>query len=348
MSDNKMNDSEMTASIVTGTRVGWGVVGTSGWADHTFAPAIRNGGGELMGASGSSAEGSAAFARRHGAARAYRDLDDLLADADVQAVWVASPTDLHCEHALRALEAGKHVLVEKPMATSVADAERMASAASGAPVTTAVGFQHRFNRSHQRLRELARSGELGDVVFVRLHQFIKAEGLPSDWRRDPARSGGWAINDLGTHVLDLLRFIVGDVQVAGGALAASSFDLPVDDLAVALMRFETPGGAPGLGSVEVSTTVPGAESAMELHGTQGVAELVDSWPGGGILRVGGDEQVFEVVDTYAAQVRAFAAAASQGSGYEGAGWEDGLANVRLVEELNRRGEVLVPAPDPAA
>ncbi len=343
-----MSDGEMSDGNVTGTRIGWGIVGSSGWADHTFAPAVRNGGGELMGASGSSAEGSAAFARRHGAARAYRDLDALLADADVQAVWVASPTDLHCEHALRALEAGKHVLVEKPMATSVADAERMASAANGAPVMTAVGFQHRFNRSHQRLRELARSGELGDVVFVRLHQFIKAEGLPSDWRRDPARSGGWAINDLGTHVLDLLRFIVGDVQVAGGALAASSFDLPVDDLAVALMRFETPGGAPGLASIEVSTTVPGAESVMELHGTQSVAQLADSWPGGGLLRLGRAEQAFEVVDTYAAQVRAFAAAASQGSRYAGADWKDGLANVRLVKELNRRGEVLVPAKDPDA
>jgi len=322
--------------------MGWGIVGTSGWADHTFAPAVRNGGGELIGAAGSTREGSAAFARRHGSARTYRDLDELLADDQVQCVWVASPTDQHCDHALRALEAGKHVLVEKPMATSVADAERMATAATRASVTTGVGFQHRFNRSHQHLRELVRTGELGDVVFVRLHQFIKADGLPSEWRQDPARSGGWAINDLGTHVIDLLRFLVGDVQIAGGGLVASHFGLRVDDLAVALMRFQTADGGLGLGSIEVSTAVPGTESVMELHGTEGVAQLTNSWPGGGILHRRGEEQVFEVVDTYAEQVRAFSAAASTGAAYPGASWDDGLANVRLVDALQRRGEVLVP------
>lgn len=338
----EVSDLENGNRDVETTPMGWGIVGTTGWADHTFAPAIRAGGGKLIGAAGSTPDGSASFARRHGAERTYPDIDELLADDDVQCVWVASPTDQHCDHALRALDAGKHVLVEKPMATSVTDAERMATAATHASVTTGVGFQHRFNRSHQHLRELSRTAELGDVVFIRLHQFIKADGLPSEWRRDPARSGGWAINDLGTHVLDLLRFIVGDVQIAGGGLAASHFDLRVDDLAVALMRFRTTGGGSGLASIEVSTAVPGAESVMELHGTEGVAQLTNSWPGGGLLRREGEEQTFEVVDTYAAQVRAFAAAASTGSKYAGASWDDGLANVRLVGALQQRGEVLFP------
>ncbi len=337
-----------TDGHATPARIGWGIVGTGGWADHTFAPAVLNGGGALIGAAGSSLEKSEAFAGRHAAPRAYRDVDELLADDDVQAVWVASPTDLHCDHALRALEAGKHVLVEKPMATSLADAERMASAAKRAQVTTAVGFQHRFNPSHRRLEELASSGELGDLVYVRLQQFIKSEGLPTDWRRDPARSGGWAINDLGTHVLDLLRFIVGDVEAIGGGLAAAQFDLPVDDLAVALLRFESANGKPAFGVVEVSTTVPGGGSVMELDGTQGVATLTGSWPGGGTLRARGTEVAYEVVDTYAAQVRAFGASVSQGSKYVGASWDDGLANVRLVEDLNRLAAVLVGTRDPAA
>jgi 1,5-anhydro-D-fructose reductase (1,5-anhydro-D-mannitol-forming) len=324
----------------THPRLGWGLVGTSGWADHTFAPAVRNGGGELLGAAGSSPGSSEAFARRHGAPHTYKDLDALLADDDIGAVWIASPTDLHCEQALRALEAGKHVLVEKPMATSVGDAEAMAAAARSARTLTAVGFQHRFNPSHQRLRELVRTNALGDLVYFRLHQFIKAEALPTPWRQDPGRSGGWAVNDLGTHVLDLARFLVGEIEVVGGGLAAAHFNLPVDDLAVILIQFERAQGAT-FGTVEVSTTVPETESQMEVYGTGGVARVAGSWPGGGRLSAPTGQETFEVVDTYAAQVAALGAAIAEGSAYDGATWDDGLANVRLVEALTERGSLLL-------
>lgn len=323
---------------MTVDRLGWGIVGTSGWADHTFAPAVRNGGGELIGAAGSTADGSEAFARRHGSVRAYRDVDALIDDEDVRIVWIASPTDLHCSHALRALEAGKHVLVEKPMATSVADAEKMAAAAQVAGTISAVGFQHRFNPSHQYLRNLVRSGKLGEVVFVRLHQFIDAGGLPTPWRQDPARSGGWAVNDLGTHLLDLLRFFVGDVELIAGSRTAAHFDLSVDDLAVILTRFGAAKPGSAMGAVEVSTAVPDTGSVMNVYGTEGVACLVDSWPGGGRLRAGDEDRTFEVVDTYASQVEAFGAAAATGTPYPGANWVDGLANVRLVEGLDGQGE----------
>lgn len=316
--------------------VGWGLIGTSGWADHTFAPAIRSAGAELLGAAGSCAEGSEAFARRHGAARTYRDVDALLADDDVSSVWIASPTDLHPRHAIAALDAGKHVLVEKPMAVTLVEAETMAAAAAGCLTTTAVGFQHRFNPSHQRLAEALRSGELGDLLFVRLHQFIDAGGPPGEWRQDPSRSGGWAINDLGTHLLDLLRFFVGDVEVIGGALAAAHFDLAVDDLAVVYMQSTTAGAVSPVGVIEASTAVPENESVMDAYGSLGTAHLTNSWPGGGTLSIGHDVHEFEAVDTYAAQVRAFGVSVIEGSPYLGATWRDGLENVRLVEAACRR------------
>src|SRR5215217_5260137 len=97
-------------------RLRWGLVGTSGFADAVFAPVLRNAGQELLGAVGSSPQGSAAFAVRHGAPRTYESLEAMLRDPDVDAVWIASPNHLHEEHVRMALEAGKHVLAEKPLA----------------------------------------------------------------------------------------------------------------------------------------------------------------------------------------------------------------------------------------
>ncbi len=326
---------------MTERTIGWGIVGTSGWADHTFAPAVLAGGGVLVGACGSSRAGSEAFARRHGAERSYADVDSLLADPDVQVVWVASPTDMHSTHATRALDAGNHVLVEKPMAISVEDAEAMAAVAEGSAQITAVGFQHRFNPAHQSLRELCRSGRLGTLLHIRLHQFIKSDGLPSVWRRNPARSGGWAINDLGTHLLDLLRFLIGDVEVVGAFLGGGHFHLTVDDVAVAILRAKTSPAAPATdplsvaATVEVSTACPDETSVMEVFGSEGIARLRDSWPGGGSLTVGNDPaQTFTIVDTYASQARALNEAVA-GLTYPGATWGDGMENVRLVAQVQR-------------
>jgi 1,5-anhydro-D-fructose reductase (1,5-anhydro-D-mannitol-forming) len=326
---------------LTEQTIGWGIVGTSGWADHTFAPAVRAGGGVLVGACGSSREGSEAFARRHGTERSYADFDSLLADPDVQVVWVASPTDMHYQHATRALDAGKHVLVEKPMAVSLEDAEAMAAAATGSAQITAVGFQHRFNPSHQSLRELCRSERLGDLLHVRLHQFIMSDGLPSEWRQDPARSGGWAINDLGTHLLDLLRFLIGDVEVVGAALGRGHFHLTVDDVAVVILRTKAAPAASApeplsvAATMAVSTACEDQASVMEVFGSGGIARLRDSWPGGGSLTVGSDPpHTYSIVDTYGSQARALNQAV-EGSPYPGATWNDGMENVRLVTQARR-------------
>ena len=94
----------------------WGLVGTGGFAAAVFAPALRNAGQELLGAAGSSPEGSTAFAVRHGRPRTFVSLEAMLHDPDVDAIWIASPNHLHEEHVRLALEAGKHVLAEKPLA----------------------------------------------------------------------------------------------------------------------------------------------------------------------------------------------------------------------------------------
>lgn len=318
--------------------VRWGLVGTHGWADHTFAPAVRAAGARLVGAAGSYPEGSKDFAARHEADKAYPNITALVEDDDIDVIWVASPTDQHAAHALLALRAGKHVLVEKPLCADLSDGQKMVDEVATRPSQiTAVGFQHRFNPAHARLAHLCREGAFGDLGLVRLHFFAGGDDLPTPWRRDPDRSGGWAVNDLGTHLLDLCLYILGDATVAGAATvggavySAPRFGQEVDDLAVLLIQCRDAAGL-----VEVSTGVPGGPSAISVHGTKGHAHLENSWPGGGRLRHEGESETFEPVNTYACQVSAINAAVRGESPWSGATWVDGLR----VSELIVRGAEL--------
>lgn len=307
-------------------KVGWGVVGTSGWAYSRFAPSIIAAGGRFVGAAGSTPDGSRRMAETYGG-DTFASVEDLLDDPRVEAVWIASPTDLHALHAIKALERKKHVLVEKPLASNQQDAQKMLEAANNHPeLITGVGFQHRFNPAHEHLREMCKSGVLGTLAFLRFHFFLGSQNAPESWRREPERSGGWAVNDLGTHLLDLLRFIAGDVELVGGVLTSPRYQLNVDDTAVLLLRSDSAAAV-----IDVSTGVSGDVSRLEIYGTQGYAIATDSWPGGGVIRTRDGTESWEVVDTYTAQVKAFGEAV-QGAPWRGARWNDGLIVTSLISK----------------
>ncbi|MCC2630183.1 MAG: ntdC 1, partial [Thermomicrobiales bacterium] len=125
------------------------------------APALRNAGQELLGAAGSTPQGSAAFAVRHGAPRTYASLEAMLRDPDVDAVWIASPNHLHEEHARMALEAGKHVLAEKPLAITGVGARELADLSERRERRLAVGYQGRFHAALRDLHARVRAGAFG-------------------------------------------------------------------------------------------------------------------------------------------------------------------------------------------
>ena len=308
--------------------VGWALIGSGGWADHTFAPAVVAGGGSLLGAVGSAPVRSGTFAQKHGTPRSYDSLDEMLTDDDVEAVWIASPTHMHLEHALSCIRAGKHVLLEKPMALHVSEAEELVAVADRSSVKTAIGYQHRFNPAHYRLTELIRQGKFGKVAYVRLRQFVRAASLPPEWRRQRDTSGGWALNDMGTHLIDLLRVFVGELEPSGAVLASPGFGLDADDLAVLCFH-----SSDGVGIVEVATSLDESQSSFEIRGTEGHLVLTGSWQGGGTLE--GDlpswdgPEGFDNVNTYARQVEAFGRTV-RGDSWQGATWEDGAVALRLA------------------
>jgi predicted dehydrogenase len=194
------------------TDVGAAVVG-SGFIGTVHIEGLRRIGVHVRGLLGSSPERAGGRAESLGIQKAYRDLDELLADPDVDVVHVTSPNHLHHPQVKAILAAGKHVICEKPLAmTSDESAELVALAATSGKVA-AVNFNIRFYPLNQHLRDVVRGGELGDVLLITGHYFQDwlLHDTDWNWRLEPEHGGALrAVGDIGSHWLDLTSFVTGE------------------------------------------------------------------------------------------------------------------------------------------
>lgn len=313
----------------------FGIVGTSGHASRVAAPVLkRNPEVSLLGAAGSACERSAQFAQQHGLPRTYVDLDEMLCDRDIDAVWICSPNHLHAAQVAQCAAAGKHVLAEKPLATRFADAQAAVRAADAAGVILRVGCQHRFRPAHRQIREWIASGLVGRLGYFRIHRFWRYPYFedmdpsgPPQWRRSGEQSGGWVINDIGSHLLDLMFWMCGaQPALAGALLAAQQFKLATEDSAAVLVRL----GDSAIGIMETSCANDSPGSRIEVYGGSGWIRAEDTLSGeASIVTHDGRRQTFPAVkmlDTYSAEVADFVAAV-QGKPSIGA---DGAAGAQLV------------------
>src|SRR5262250_1723847 len=231
---------------------GWGIVSTGKHPDVKIAPAIATAdGGEIVGVYSRDQHRAESFAHKHGARAAYSQLGDLLKDSRVDGVFVASPNALHAEHVVQAAEAGKHVLCEKPMATTIADAVRMVQACRRAGVTLGVAFNLRQHPAYIRARDLVAAGVLGRVVLVQAQWAFGVRGRDgspprtplTQWWDTPELIGGAStMMGTGVHSVDLLRFVLGAevdeiTAVTGGQPAATGLDgLRVVEVTLAMIE----------------------------------------------------------------------------------------------------------------
>ncbi|QQQ80728.1 Gfo/Idh/MocA family oxidoreductase [Saccharothrix sp. 6-C] len=236
-----------------------------------------------------------AAAARLGWAEAATDWRAVLDRDDVQVVDICTPGDTHAEIAVAALAAGKHVLCEKPLANTVAEAEAMAEAAAGAAaagVRAMVGFTYRRVPALSLARELVARGRLGRVHHVRaqyLQDWIVDPAAPLSWRLQKERAGSGALGDIGAHIVDATQFILGDTirevsgtletfvserplaaehsGLSGTAVSDRTGPVTVDDAALFLARFS--GGA--LGAFEATRFANGRKNAIriEINGSAG-------------------------------------------------------------------------------
>jgi predicted dehydrogenase len=312
----------------------WGLIGTSGFADRIFAPALQQSGQVLVGAAGSTPEHSGSFAERHGCPHTYGSVEDLLADPEIDAVWIASPNYLHQSHIASALSHGKHVLAEKPLATTGAAAESLASLAESADRRLGVGYQARFHPGLRDLREQVQAGGLGKVAFIRASWQTQYPALPREWRLTPETSGGWALMDIGTHSLDAALWLVGfpKTRLLAASLSTQHWPVEVDDLALLLLDL---GGTKVV--VEAATGVQGPSNRVEVYGTAGWAIATGTYVdrlglSGGTLTTSSEleRSYADAANPYEMQAMAFAAW-TRGQDYAGATARDGAFNVGILE-----------------
>jgi 1,5-anhydro-D-fructose reductase (1,5-anhydro-D-mannitol-forming) len=301
----------------------------------------------LVGVAGRTDEGARAFGERF-AVESHADHAALLADPRVELVYVATPTHLHAEHALAAIEAGKHVLVEKPMALSVADARAMAEAAASAGVRLGVGFHLRCHPVHREMRELVAAGELGEVVLAQaLWGFYSADWSRDSWKMDPQRAGAGSIAGLGVHLLDLVPWLVGrDVVEVTAVSDGPEQGFPVEFLTLALLRFA--GGA--LAEIVSSRRLHGTDDDVTVYCEGGRLRgrgTATTEPVGKLeVRAGGEEDVREppLRDLYALEAEACSAAVREERDFP-ASAEDGVRSVELtlavLESVRTRSSVRI-------
>jgi predicted dehydrogenase len=220
-----------------------GVIG-AGWPGERHAEGYAASGDALVVAVSDLEENRRAeFAARYNVPSAYADYHELLADPSIDAVSVALPNFLHHPVTIAALNAGKHVLCEKPPAVTLAEAQEMAEVAKKKGLLLAYALQRRFNPSSEKLRQLIANGDLGEIYHARA-VWTRTWGVPQGvggWFTDPTRAGGGALIDIGVHVLDLGWFLMGNpkpVTVSGQVYNKYPEQTRTDDSAFALVRFE--------------------------------------------------------------------------------------------------------------
>jgi predicted dehydrogenase len=201
------------------------------------------------------------------------DYSELLARMDVDAVCICTPSGLHAEQTIAAARAGKHVLVEKPIALTLADADAMIAACDQAGVRLGLALQRRTEPEFQLLHAAITAGELGrpvlgsvSVPYLRPQSYYDSAG----WRGTWALDGGGVLMNQGIHLVDLLIWLIGDVAEVQAAAATLAHPIEVEDCVTATLRFAN--GA--LGSVVATTAAaPGFPHRVEIYGDRGGAQI---------------------------------------------------------------------------
>lgn len=229
---------------------------------------------ELLGCADVSDASAEAFAVKYGIKK-YDGLDALLKDPDIDVITVCTPSGTHADIATRVLAADKNVVLEKPMAITSRDCDRIIEAAKKSRGKLTVISQMRSAPDVRRLRELINSGELGKIMLVELNMnYYRAdEYYRGSWRGSRAMDGGGALMNQGIHGVDLVMHLVGNVTRVGSIVRTLAHDIEVEDMAVANLEFEC--GA--LGIITASTaTPPGFDRETKIYGTRGYAHLIET------------------------------------------------------------------------
>lgn len=226
-------------------------------------------GGLLVSCADVAVERAKSLARACGA-RVFQDWRELVSSPAVDVVIIATLHDSLAEITLAAVQAGKHVLVEKPAARNAAELDPVIAAAARHRVKVHVGFNHRYHRSLRKAKEIIDSGVLGELMFLRGRYGHGARlGYENEWRAKPALSGGGELIDQGPHLIDLSRWFLGEIAGVQGFAHTYFWDMPVDDNGFMLLKTSKSQVA----FLHVSCTEWKNLFSMEIYGKLGKLDL---------------------------------------------------------------------------
>jgi 1,5-anhydro-D-fructose reductase (1,5-anhydro-D-mannitol-forming) len=244
----------------------WGLIGASTIASEYVIDAIRAQGHDIVTVLSGNAGRGADYAARHRIPESTTTLDALLATAGLDAVYVSTTNEKHHPQALAAIAAGKHVLCEKPLAMTPAEAAEMVRAATDRGVTFATNHHLRNAGSHLAIRELIAAGRIGRVLSVRVFHAVHLPPHLQGWRINDAAAGGGVIPDITVHDADTVRFYLDEDPAEVVAMAgASGMGEGVEDSVMSVWTM--PSGV--MVQTHESFTHPFAGSGVEVHGSEG-------------------------------------------------------------------------------
>lgn len=330
---------------MTDTKLRWGVISTANIGRAAVNPAIQASmNGELVAVASRDATRAEAFAEKWGIPRHYGSYEALLEDEDIDAVYNPLPNSLHREWTIRATEAEKHVLCEKPLAVGAAECLEMADAARAHGVKLMEAFMYRFHPRTERVLQMVREGAVGDPRMIH-SAFTFRLTKPDNIRLDPALGGG-SLMDVGCYCVNISRTVAGaePMEVQATARWAAS---GVDEQMAGTLRF----GSGLLAQFDCALTMERRE-VYEIAGTDGYLAVAAAFlPGTGdveiVERRGRGEEIRHVVggaDEYRSMVEHFADAALHDRPLRYAA-EEAAANMRVIEALYqsaRGGGQVVP------
>jgi 1,5-anhydro-D-fructose reductase (1,5-anhydro-D-mannitol-forming) len=312
----------------------WGLIGASTIAREWMAPAIAAQPESVVaGVASASPERARQFADALGIPRAYDSVDDLLADPEIDAVYISTTNDLHEPQTIAAARAGKHILCEKPLALSLDSARAMVTACREAGVVMGTNHHLRNAAAHRAMRDFIAQGAIGQPLAARVFHAVYLPPHLQGWRIDRPEAGGGVALDITVHDADTLRFVLGDEVEEVTAMTASQgmARAGLEDAIMGVLRFRN--GV--LAQFHDAFTARHAFTGFEVHGTDGSLYgkgVMTQQPDGTVtLRRDGQEELIPIdhENLYARSVRRFNAAV-RGEGSPAATGEDGVRSLAIA------------------
>lgn len=323
--------------IPRGKKLTWGVAGCGHFTEAAFLPTFQLlKKSRLLAIYSSSEKRAKSIANKFGVANAYNDFDEFL-KADFKAVYIGSANNNHYEQVIKAAQAGKHILCEKPLALTTAEAEEMVNVCRSNNVNLSINYVHRFHPLVVKAKELIDKQMIGKIVSISAS--FNADVPPSDnFRFKKQLSGGGALRDIGTHMIDLLRYFGGEVDEIKGYMDNIIYKSEVEDFANAVLKFNTS----GYGYFNVSFNSKRSFNRIEILGYKGaisIENVIGGKPSQSKLTIDlegetkksfrrrANKLLFRLRDFQSAILR------NDNPGVDG---NDGLINLKLMEDLENQ------------